>query len=116
MCFARERRTRRACRVQRIVFATKPSLSTGATANLVHRLATAAQITSEAGAVMTGTLDCPNARTRRVLIREADGFCVAASVRTHRPLRDQRTRRSGDDRQHVLIAMSVNTDHVIQLV
>ncbi len=39
---------------------------------------------------------------------------VAACARRHRPLRDHRARRRGDDRERVLIAMGVDTDHVVQ--
>jgi hypothetical protein len=82
----------------------------------VHRLAAAAQVASEAGAVVACPFDRPDARSRRVIAGEAHRFYVTASVRSNRSLRDHGPARRYDNREHVLITVCVNPDHVIHLV
>jgi len=109
----------RACgadRVEPVVFAAQPTLATRAAASLEHRFAAAAQITSEAGTVMPGTLNRPDALAARVLVRDAKRLRVDTCVRGDRPPSDDRTRRRDNTRELVLIPMRVHTDHVIHLV
>src|SRR5207245_11469555 len=103
-------------RVESIIFATQPPLVPRASARLDHDLALTAQITSEAGAVMPGTLDRPNACTRRVFLGDPERLRIAAVARTDRTLRNNRTRRRGDNCERVLIAVCVDADHVIHLI
>jgi hypothetical protein len=49
-------------------------------------------------------------------VRESERLRVAASVRSNGPLRQDRSAWGGDDRQHVLIPVRVDTDDVIHLV
>src|SRR6266536_2502751 len=111
-----ERRPCGADRVESIVFALQPPLASWAAASLEHRLAVAAQITSEGGAIMAGALNCPDTPAARVGVRETQRLCVAASVRSYRPPSDNRTRRRDNDREHVLIPMRVDANHVVQLI
>ncbi len=111
-----ERRPCGADRVESVVFALQPPLASWAAASLEHRFAAAAQIASEGGAVMAGALNRPDPSAARVGIRETQRLRVAASVRSDRPPSDNRTRRCDNDREHVLIPMRVDADHVIQLI
>jgi hypothetical protein len=52
----------------------------------------------------------------RVPPSKADRLAVALQVCRHRPLRDQSTRRRGDNREQVLIAMGIDTNDVVQFV
>jgi hypothetical protein len=63
---------------------------------------------------MAGALDRPQASTGRVPLCETTRLGIAASARLHNGLRHHRSRASGDDRQCVLIAVRVDTDHVVQ--
>jgi hypothetical protein len=51
-----------------------------------------------------------------VSLGEPHRLGVAVRVSSHHRLRNYRTRARGDDRERVLIAMGVDTDHVVQLV
>jgi len=82
----------------------------------VYELASSVQEASQAGAVVTRALDRPDTRARRVRLGKAHAFGVAASVRWQRSLRDHGACRCGDDREHMLIAVSVDTDHVVHFV
>jgi hypothetical protein len=53
---------------------------------------------------------------RRLLAKAKAGAGAAASVGPDRRLRDQSSRWRGDDRERVLIAVSVDTDDVVQFV
>ena len=110
---------RRACgadRVESVVFALQPPLASRAAASLEHRLAAAAQIASERGTVVADALNCPDAPAARIGVREAQRLGVAACIRSDRPPSDNRTRRRNNDREHVLIPMRVDANHVIQLI
>src|SRR6266566_2927817 len=111
-----KRRTCGADRVEPVVFALQPPLASGAAASLEHRLAAATQKASKGGAVMASPLNRPDTPATRVAVRKTQRLRVTTSVRSDRPPSDNRTRRRDNDRQHVLIAMRVNTDHVIQLI
>ena len=50
------------------------------------------------------------------MVRDAKRLRVAACVRSDRPPSDDRTRRRDNNREHVLIPMCVDADHVIQLI
>ena len=65
---------------------------------------------------MTGALDRPQASAGRVPVCETTRVGVATSVRLHNGLRQYRPRPPGNDRERVLIAVRVNTNHVVQLV
>jgi hypothetical protein len=86
---ARQRRAYRTHRVERVVLAAQPPLVAGAATALEHRLTAVAQVTREAGAVMTDALNRPDTRTRRVSISEAQRLRATARARPYRPLRDQ---------------------------
>jgi len=94
----------------------QPPLAPRAAASLEHRLAAAAQMASEASAVVAGTLNRPDTRTRRVLVREAQRLRVAPSVCRDRALRDNRADRHRDNREYVPVPVRVHADHVIHLV
>jgi hypothetical protein len=111
-----ERCTCAADRVESVVFATQPPLAPRVSAGLEHDLALTAQITSEAGAVMPSTFDRPDACTRRVILGDPKRLPVAAAVRRDRTLRHNRTRRRGNNRKRLLIAVSVDADHLIHLI
>jgi hypothetical protein len=113
---ARERRTRCTDRVEPVIFAAQPPLAPWSAARLEHRLAVAAQIASETGAVMTRSLNRPDTPATRARLGEAKRLPVAAAVGSKRAPRDHRTRRSSNDCQHVLIAVCVHTNDVIHLI
>jgi hypothetical protein len=111
-----ERRPCGSDRVESVVFALQPPLASWAAASLEHPLAAAAQIASEGSAVMAGSLNCADAPAARVGVREPQRLRVAARVRSDRTPSDNRARRRDNDREHVLIPMRVDADHVIQLI
>lgn len=82
----------------------------------MYDLAASAQTSGQARAVMTCAFDRPHTRARRMPLCKANGLGIALSVCRYRSLRDQGTRRRDDNREHVLIAMGVDTDDVIQFV
>jgi hypothetical protein len=102
--------------VERIVFAAQPSLTAASAADLVQSLLMSDEVAGKPGPVMAGSLDRPHAHARRVLLGETHRRRVAATVRADRLLRDQRARWRGDDRERVLVAVSVDTHDVIQFV
>ena len=65
---------------------------------------------------MAGPLNRPDASAARVAVRETQRLRVATCVRSDRPPSHNRTHRRDNDREHVLIPMRVDTDHVIQLI
>jgi hypothetical protein len=65
---------------------------------------------------LAGAFDRPDTRARRVSLSKAHGVGIVARVRCYRSPRDQGARRRGDDREHMLIAMGVDTNRVVQLV
>jgi len=65
---------------------------------------------------VTSAFNRPNTATAGVLPRESKRLPVTVAVRRHRPLRDKRADRRGHHRQHVLVSVRVDADHVIQLV
>ena len=103
-------------RIQPIILATQPPLTAGLAANLEHRLVALGKEAAETRAVMTGTLDRPQTSARRVPLRETTRLGIAASACLDNGLRDHRSRASGNDRERVLIAVGIDTDHVVQLV
>jgi len=62
------------------------------------------------------SLDRPDPSAARVLVGEAQSLRVTAPVRRDRALRDNRTRRRNHNREHMLIAVRVDTNHVIHLI
>ena len=72
--------------------------------------------TRESGAVVACPLDRPHPSSRRVPVCETQRLRVTAGLSPDRPLRDYRSAGRCHDRQHVLIAVSVDADHVIQFV
>jgi len=85
-------------------------------ADLEHRLAAIGEVASEPGAVVAGTLYRPGTHPTGVAFREAQCVRVPASGRSHHRLREHRSRGSDNDSERVLIAVRVDTDHVIHLV
>ena len=65
---------------------------------------------------MASPLDRPSTTTPGVPLRKAKRVGVAARFRAHDRLREHHSRRSSNDSQRVLIAVRVDTDHVIHLV
>jgi hypothetical protein len=65
---------------------------------------------------VAGALDRPDTNTARVPLRETERVGVATCARSHNLLRQHSPRRSNNERECVLIAMRVHTDHVIHLV
>jgi hypothetical protein len=113
---ARERRPRGADRVQRVILAPQPPLVTRAASDLEHRLAASTQMASKPGTVMTGTFDGPHASAAAVLLDKPQRLRVTATASSHRLLRHHCTTRTHNDREHVLIAMRIDTNHVIHLI
>jgi hypothetical protein len=113
---AGERCTGGADRVQLVVLATQPPLVAWDAADLKHYLAAAAQMTGEPGTVMACAFDRPDTPASRIELSKTQRLRVAACARTHRPLRDNDTGPRDDNREHMLIAMRVDTDHVIHLI
>ena len=65
---------------------------------------------------MAGAFYRPDASADCIPLREPQRLLVPARIRSDRPLRDDRTSRRGNNRQHVLIALRVDAHHVIHLV
>jgi len=65
---------------------------------------------------MTGAFDRPDAHAARVSVRDAQRLSVTTSVRADHGLTQHRSRRCDNDRERVLIAVRVDTDHVVHLV
>ena len=86
------------------------------TADLEHRLATLGEVTSQTGAVVAGALDSPDTNAARMPLHKAQRVGVPTCTRPHDRLRHYRSRRGVHDRERVLIAVRVDTDHVIHLV
>jgi hypothetical protein len=113
---ARECRPGGADRVQRVVFASQPPLVTRAASDLEHCLAATAQVASKPGTVMTGAFDGPHASAAAVLLDKPQRLRITARARSYRLLRHHRTARGDNDREHVLVAVGVDADHVIHLI
>jgi hypothetical protein len=111
-----ERRPRRPQRIERIVLAAKPTLATHAPSRFDHRLARGRQIASEAGAVVAGTLDRPNTHAMRIPLADADRLAIPLHLCRDRVLRDERTCCRDYDREHMFVAVRVDTDHVVHLL
>jgi hypothetical protein len=115
------RRAGRLCRaavarVERVVFAAQPPFDAGLATDLEHRLTTVRQVTGEPGAVVAGALDRPGTNAAGVPLGEAKRLSVASHVRAHGGLSEHRSCGSTNDSERVLIAVRVDTDHVIHLV
>jgi hypothetical protein len=65
---------------------------------------------------MAGAFDRPDTNAVRVARGEAERVGVAACARPHHRLRQHGSGGSNNDRECVLIAVRVDTDHVIHLV
>jgi hypothetical protein len=65
---------------------------------------------------MACSFDGPDPSAARVLIGEPQRLRVTAATRRDRALRDNRTRWRNHNREHMLIAVRVDTDHVIHLI
>jgi hypothetical protein len=113
---ARERCTRGANRIERVVFAAKAALIPWATTDLEHPLAVVSQVASKPGTVVPSTLDRPRPGARRMSLRQPNRFGVAAGARPNRALCDHTPGRSAHKRKRVLIAMRINTDDVVDLI
>ena len=94
----------------------QPSLRPRRPARLKHRLAASDQHPRQAGAVAVGALDRPDTAASSEAVRELERQAVADSVGTHRPLSEKRPRPGRNDHQRVLVAVRIDTDHVVQLV
>ena len=81
-----------------------------------HVLAVLAEKAAEAGAVVAGALDRPNAHASSVTFRKSQRVTEAAQVGMHRLLGHQCARRRGHDRKRVLVAVGVDPDHVVHLL
>ena len=66
--------------------------------------------------VMACTLDRPDASAICIDLSETQRLRVPACARTHRSSRDNDTGTSDDNREHVLIAMRINPDHVVHFI
>ena len=104
------------CRVQQVVLASQSTLAPSSRADLVYRLGAAAQVASQAGAVVADPFDRPDARTRRMIAGETHRICITAGIRSNRSLRDHASAQGHNNCEHVLIAVSANPDHVIHLI
>jgi hypothetical protein len=80
-----------------VVLSAQPPLASRRAAHLEHRLAALAQVAGEAGTVVTGALDRPDAGSVRLLLSEAQRLRVAAAVARHPPLRQHRPARRLDE-------------------
>jgi len=103
-------------RVERVVLAAQSPLIPGVAAHVHHQFTAIAEVTGQAGAVMAGALDGPGASADRVLRREAKRVGVAVCPRTHDRLGEHRSGWSCNDRECVLIAVRIDTNHLIHLV
>ena len=111
----REHAPRGTDRVERVGLAaraTRPSQP----ANLDHLFAAAGQVAGEAGAERAGTFDREHTPTSSVLVGELQGVCVTVVVCGQARLEHHPASADLDDREHVLITMRVDTDHVIHLI
>jgi hypothetical protein len=113
---AGERGTCRSDRVELVVFAPQPPLSSRCPAQLEDRLATASKKAGKTGAVAAGPLDRPGASSRCVPLGDAKQLAIAAPVRRRRAPSNNSTRRRRHHRYHVLVAVGVDAEHVVQLV
>jgi hypothetical protein len=103
-------------RVQRVVFAAQPTLAARDATDLEHALSACMEIAAETGAVAAGTLDRPGAAAGCVLLGEAKQLAVAVRVRGRRRSRDNGAGRRRHDRYHMLVAVGINAEHVVQFV
>ena len=103
-------------RIERVVLAPQTSLAARQASGLEHCFAAVGKEATQIGAIVTGALDRPDACAAGVACGEAQRRRVAASARFHHGLCHDRSRTSGNDRERVLIAVRVDTDHVVQLV
>jgi len=103
-------------RVERVVFTAQSTFAAGVAADLEYRLAALAEVAGEAGALVASALDRPGTSAAGVPLRETNRIAITACARLDHRLREYPSRGSGDDRERVLIAVGVDTDHVIQLV
>jgi hypothetical protein len=62
---------------------------------------------------VTRAFDRPDTRAAHISTRHTQRLSVPARVCCNQTLRDHRTRWRGNDRQRVLVAVSVDTDHVV---
>ena len=103
--------------VELVVFAAQPPLAAAGAVDLMHLFAALAlKVPDKPGAVVAAALDRPEASAGRVPIREGDGVRVAARAGGRRRLRDHRAGVRVDDRERVLVAMSIDADHVVHLL
>jgi hypothetical protein len=65
---------------------------------------------------VTSAFDRPDARPDCVALREPQRLAITACIGAHRPLRQHSSRRRCHDRERVLVAMRVDTDHVVHLL
>jgi hypothetical protein len=115
-CVGRECRPRRASGVEGVVLAAQPPVCPGRAADLEHRLAVLGEITGETGAVASGALDRPSTPAKRALLGEAKQLPVAARVRARGLAGNDSARGRRHDNDDVLVAVRVDTDHVVQFV
>ena len=106
----------RADRVERVVFAAQAALRSWCAADLEHPLATAGEVTREPGAVTARALDRPGTPAVRGLAHEAQRRLVATRICRDRLPGQHRSRGCSNDRQDVLVQVSIDTDHVVQFI
>ncbi len=100
--------------VERVGLATRPLPAKAP--DLEHLLAAAGQEPGQASAAGAGALDRERTPPRRVLLRHAKRGSVAITVSRHRRLEHDHTAANIDDTDRVLVAMRVDTNHVVQLI
>jgi len=84
--------------------------------DLEHHLAATVEIAAKSGAVMPNALDRPHTAAAGVLLDKPQRLPITARARTHRPLRHNSTTRRDNDREHMLVAVRVDADHIIHLI
>src|SRR5205807_3071489 len=102
--------------VEAVVVTALPALASWLAADLEHRRSVATEKACGPGAVMVSALIRPRPHTGSVLLSKAQRLPIAARACPHRPPRDHRTSRRGNNRQHMLVQVRVDPDHVAQLV
>ena len=103
-------------RVERVVLAGQPPLRSWCAADLEHGFTPLAQETGQACAVAAASLDRPGATARRVPLSNPKQLAIATPVRVRRRPGHHATRGRGHNRHHVLVAVGIDAEHVVQLV
>ncbi len=112
----RERGARGPGGVERVVLATQAALRPRCAADLEHDLAAAGEEAGKPSAVAAAALDRPRPPTRSVTYSDAKQLSIAACVRGGGRSGDHDPGRRRHNRKRVLVAVCVDTEHVVQLV